>query len=199
MKLRFILALLLLTALAACGTNQPTPAAPAPQATAEQATSAPASQPTSVPPTQPLPTAVPPTNTSVPATETPTATEPLPVSTDTTAPQPTNTATAASAATKPRPTPTSAGPLSAAIYTANCRSAPTADKPGRVTVQISIEASGGNGRYRYFYQDKEYPTKFIEVTGEKGTRIIGAVKITSGDGQELTKEFDIAVGQLTCP
>ena len=66
-------------------------------------------------------------------------------------------------------------------------------------MQISVEASGGNGRYRYFYQDKEFPTKFIEVVGERGTRIIGEVKITSGDGQELKKEFDIAVDQLTCP
>jgi hypothetical protein len=89
--------------------------------------------------------------------------------------------------------------LSAAIYVANCRSAPTAEKPGGVIVQISVEASGGNGRYRYFYQDKESPTKFIEVIGEKGTRLIGEVKVTSGDGQELKKEFDIAISQLTCP
>ncbi len=66
-------------------------------------------------------------------------------------------------------------------------------------MQISIEASGGNGRYQYFYQDKEYPTKFIDIIGEKGTRIIDEVKVTSGDGQELTKQFDIAVSQLTCP
>ena len=89
--------------------------------------------------------------------------------------------------------------MAAAIYTANCRSAPTTDKPGRVIVQISVEASGGNGRYRYFYQDEESSTKFIEVAGEKGTRIIGEVKFASGDGQEIKKEFDIAVGQLTCP
>jgi hypothetical protein len=95
--------------------------------------------------------------------------------------------------------PTSAAPLSAAIYAANCRSAATAEKPGRVLVQISVEASGGNGRYRYFYQDKESPTKFIDVVGEKGTRIIDKVKVTSGDGQELMKEFDIAINQLTCP
>jgi hypothetical protein len=89
--------------------------------------------------------------------------------------------------------------LSAAIYAANCRSAPTTEKPGRVLVQISVEASGGNGRYRYFYQDKESPTKFIEVVGEKGTRLIGEVRVTSGDGQEIKKEFDIAINQLTCP
>ncbi len=193
MKLRFILALLLLITLAACGSNQPAPATTAPQAT-----TAPASQPTKAAPTQPPPTAVPPTNAAAPAPTKPPAptNTAVPQPADTAAPQPTNTAPAA---TRLRPTPISAGPLAAAIYTANCRSAPTTDKPGRVTVQISVEASGGNGRYRYFYQDKEYPTKFIEVVGEKGTRIIGEVRVTSGDGQELKKEFDIAVDLLTCP
>ncbi len=65
-------------------------------------------------------------------------------------------------------------------------------------MQISVEATGGNGQYRYFYQDKEYPTKFIDVPGEKGTRIIGEVKVTSG-GQDITKEFNIAIADLTCP
>jgi hypothetical protein len=89
--------------------------------------------------------------------------------------------------------------LTAAIYVANCTSSPTAEKPGRIVVQISVEAGGGNGRYRYFYQDKESPTKFIEVIGEKGTRIIGEVKVASGDGQEIKKEFNISPGELTCP
>jgi hypothetical protein len=89
--------------------------------------------------------------------------------------------------------------LTAEIYVANCRSAPTAEKPGQIIVQISVEARGGNGRYRYFYQDKASPTNFIDVIGEKGTRIISEVKIVSGDGQELKKEFDIATGKLNCP
>ncbi len=89
--------------------------------------------------------------------------------------------------------------MSANIYVANCRSTPTAEKPGSVIVQISVEASGGNGKYRYFYQDKEWPTKFIDVPGEKGTRLIGEVRVTSGDGQEIKKEFDISIGELNCP
>ena len=40
---------------------------------------------------------------------------------------------------------------------------------------------------------------WVEVAGEKGTRLIGEVKVTSGDGQEIKKEFDIALSQLTCP
>jgi hypothetical protein len=188
MKLRLILMLLLSLSLIACGSSQPA-------ASTTEPVKVPATpQPTSMPPTQPPPTAVPPTDTAAPA-----PTKPPVVPTNTSAPQPTETAVAAPAATKPRSTPTSAGPLSAAIYVANCRSAPTSEKPGRIVVQISVEAGGGNGRYRYFYQDKESPTKFIEVIGEKGTRIIGEVKVTSGDGQEIKKEFDIAASELTCP
>jgi hypothetical protein len=185
MNPRLILILVLLFALTACGSPQPsTP------------TSVPETQPTSAPPTTP-PTAVPPTNTAAPA-----ATQPAPTGTpappNTSAPQPTNTATAAPAATRPRPTPTSSGPLQAAIYAANCRSEPSADKPGRVIIQISVEATGGTGRYTYTYQNQNYSTKFIDVIGEKGTRSIGEVLITSGD-QQLKKEFDISPADLTCP
>ncbi len=183
MKLRLSLILSLMIVLAACGS--PSPTAP---------TAAPVTQPISVSPTQPQPTIAPPTGAAVPA-----ATKPPVAPTTTSASPLTKTATAAPATNQSRPTPTSAGPLAAAVYVANCRSAPTADKPGGVIVQISVEASGGNGRYRYFFQDKEWPTKFIDVIGEKGTRLINEVKVTSGDGQEIKKEFDIAVGQLTCP
>ena len=88
--------------------------------------------------------------------------------------------------------------MSAAIYVANCRSEPTADKPGQVVIQISVEATGGTGKYTYTYQNKDYPTKFIDVIGEKGTRSIGEVLVTSGN-QQIKKEFDISPGDLTCP
>jgi len=190
MKFRLCLTLLFVISLTACGSPQPAAPATAPAAAP---TTAPEVKPTAVPPT------LPPTDTAAPVATKPAPTELTPAPTDMAAPQPTDTASAAPSATKPRPTPTSSDPLTAAIYVANCRSAPTADKPGRIIVQISVEAGGGSGRYRYFYQDKESPTKFIEVAGEKGTRVIGEVKVTSGDGQELKQEFDIAPGQLTCP
>jgi len=142
------------------------------------------------------PTALPPTSAAVPPTNVPV---PTPTPTVTLAATSAVTPTSAPRATNPRPTATSSGPLAATIYVASCRSAPTADKPGRVIVQISIEASGGNGQYRYFYQDQAFPAKFIEISGEKGTRTIGEVRVTSGDGQELKKEFDIGIGGLNCP
>jgi hypothetical protein len=67
-----------------------------------------------------------------------------------------------------------------------------------VIIQISVEATGGNGKYSYTYQNQNYPTKFIDVIGEKGTRSIGEVLITSGN-QQLKKEFDISPADLTCP
>ncbi len=192
MKLKLLLGLFLLIALAACSSNAPAPAVPV-------ATTVPETQPTSVPPTQLPPTAALPATATAPAPQAASPTVPPSTSTETATTAPTETATTAPAATKPRPVATSSGPLTAAIYPANCRSTPTAEKPGGVIVQISIEATGGNGRYRYFYLDKEYPTKFIDVAGEKGTRLIGEVVVTSGDGQQIKKEFDIAISQLTCP
>lgn len=189
MKLRLFLAVLSVIVLAACGSPQPAPV--------PTAATSPAQPPTPVPPS-PLPdTAMPPTDTVVPATAT--AVAPLQPPTDTPLP-PTATATVRprARATVPRPTATSAGPLSANIYVANCRRVPTSDKPGRIVVQISVEASGGNGKYRYFYSDKESPTKFIDVIGEKGTRLVGEVKVISGDGQTFSKPFDVGLGSLDC-
>lgn len=189
MKFRWLLGLMVTAMLVACG-NSPSPAVPT-------ATVAPAVNATPAAPNQPAPTAVPATKVPVPTEAAPTTAAPAP--TDTLAATPTAVPTSAPAATKPRPTATSSGPLAATIYVADCHSAPAADKPGRVVVQISVEASGGNGKYRYTYLDKESPTKFIEVVGEKGTRAIGEVRVTSGDGQELKKEFDIGIGGLNCP
>jgi hypothetical protein len=204
MKFRWLLGLMVMPMLVACG-NSPSPAVPT-------ATVAPAINVTTAAPNQPAPTAapptaVPPTKAAPPATPAPVPTETAPAQPTTAAPAATDTlaatsttaATIAPTATKPRPTATSSGPLVVTIYVADCHSAPTADKPGRVVVKISAEASGGNGKYRYYYLDKESPTKFIEVVGEKGTRAIGEVRVTSGDGQELKKAFDIGIGGLSCP
>jgi hypothetical protein len=186
MKFKLLLGLMVAAMLVACGSS-PSPVVPT--ATITPAVNATPAAPTVVPPTK---AATPATNVSVPTTA-------APAPTDTIAATATAEATTTSAPARPRPTATSSGPLAATIYVANCRSAPAADKPGRVIVQISVEASGGNGKYRYYYQDKESPTKFVEAVGERGTRSIGEVRVTSGDGQELKKAFDIGIGGLNCP
>jgi hypothetical protein len=102
------------------------------------------------------------------------------------------------AVTRVRPTPTSSGPLTVAVYIAGCRRAPTTGKPGNVIIQIALEASGGNGRYQYFNEGVESPSKFIDIEWEKGTRLIGTVKVLSGDGQVVQKRYDIPIGEIQC-
>ncbi len=178
--------------LTACGQSGPAPAIePSPASpdsftptAALPATSPAPAIPTNAPtiaahtPTLP-PTAVPP---SVTATDTPT----LPPATPTSA--------------RPRPTAASSGRLSVAIYVANCRSAPTATKPGGIVIQISVEVQGGNGVYKYFDNEGGLRTsKFIDIDWEKGARLLGKVTVTSGDGQTVEKEYSISPSELNCP
>jgi hypothetical protein len=92
----------------------------------------------------------------------------------------------------------SSGPLSVAVYVAGCKRAPAPGKPGNLIVQISIEATGGNGEYHYFNEGVESPTKFIDITWERGTLLTGSVRVVSGDGQNLKKDYNIPTGELTC-
>ena len=74
------------------------------------------------------------------------------------------------------------------------------DHTGNVTFQISVEAKGGNGVYQYTYNNNPTSkTKFIDIAWEKGTRLIGTVTVTSGDGQSTDAVVDISTGDLTCP
>jgi hypothetical protein len=141
--------------------------------------------PTAKPSAQPSPTRTP----LPPPTDRPTSTI---------LPSLTATPTLIATLIRPSPTPTSSGPLSVAVYVANCRRASTPGKPGNVIVQISIEAAGGNGRYRYFNQGVESTSKFIDIVWERGTRLIGTVTVISGDGQIAEKEYDIVTGELEC-
>jgi hypothetical protein len=86
-----------------------------------------------------------------------------------------------------------------AIYVANCRNAPTAAKPGGIVIQISVEARGGNGVYKYFNNEGvQQKTKFIDISWEMGSRLLGKVTVTSGDGQTVEKEYSISPGELRC-
>jgi hypothetical protein len=204
-KIKFGLSLLvLLLVLSACQPSapaQPIPTlTPVPGVNATQAlppatvapvvpTVAPSATPAVAAPTEPAvatptPTVAAPTNTSVPS--------------DTPSPVPTASPTKA-LASRPTATATSSGPLSAQVYVANCRSAPTSDKPGNVIIQISVEAKGGNGVYLYAYEGTASKTKFIDIAWEKGTRLIGEATVKSGDGQSIKVVVDINTGDLTCP
>jgi hypothetical protein len=174
MKLTFLVLCLALTVTACTQEEAPleSPATVAP--------------PTAAPPTAAPPTVAPteaPTQAPQATTEVPTAVPPTVAPTETPTSEPSATA-------RPRATATSAGPLDFQTYVAGCRRAPTADKPDNVVITISVEATGGNGVYRYFHQGAEEPDKFIDVEWGENTRLIGEVTVTSGDGQSLTKEYD---------
>jgi hypothetical protein len=146
--------------------------------------------------TRPPETARPTWPATDPAPETITQVSPTATTTVTRTPSP--TLTPSPVVTRVTPTPTSSGPLAVAVYIAGCRRAPTPGKPGNVVVQISIEATGGNGQYHYFNQGEESPTKFIDIAWERGTPLRGKVMVTSDDGQHVEKEYDIPIGELTC-
>jgi hypothetical protein len=101
---------------------------------------------------------------------------------------------------RPRPTATSSGPLTFEIYVAGCQSAPTVEKPGGVIIEISIEAKGGNGVYKYFDNEGvQHSSKFIDIRWAKGSALIGKVTVTSGDGQTVEKEYFISLAEAKCP
>jgi len=147
---------------------------------------------------QAAPTSAPPAVANTPTAPPAPSLDPTstPVATATTTAELTPTATTAAA---PRPTPASTGPLDFQTYVAGCRSAPTQEKPGNVIVTISVEATGGNGFYRYFHRGVEEPDKFIDIAWERGTRLNGRITVTSGDGQTLEKEYDVDMKSLDCP
>jgi len=172
-------------ALTACGRVPDTPTGAPAEPTIGGDTAVPVA-PTDSPPAGGQPTSIPATAPPKPPTE-----------------APAETATAEpTVAPRPRPTPASSGPLDFQTYFAGCKRAPTADKPGNVVITISVEATGGNGVYRYFHvvagTDVAEPDKFIDIAIEQGFRLIGRVIVTSGDGQTVNKEYDFATVNLEC-
>lgn len=143
------------------------------------------------PPITSAPPVVLPTETLLPA-------DPVTPSIPTATLPPTVTTTPTRVFARVRPTATSSGPLTVAVYVASCRRTPTANKPGNLTIQISIETTGGNGEYHYYNQGVEAISRFVDILWERGSRLIGTVKVVSGDGQTVEKQYDIPTSELTC-
>lgn len=131
----------------------------------------------------PTPTGTSPTSTPAPPTATPSLTH---------TPTPTPTRVVVTL------TPAPIGLLAAQAYVAQCRLAPTPDKPGSIVVQLSIEAAGGDGRYRYFVQGREFSDKLVDVAWSLGARLIVTYTVTAGDGQSITRVFNASPGELNC-
>ncbi len=190
-RLSILLLIAVIVLLPACGRSALTPHP-------QTATPVPELNITRVP-TMPSPTVLPPSETSVPTNTLEPSDTPLPTIKPTASPSPTIVRPSRTPITlSPPSTPAAFGPLRVNVYVSNCRLASTPDKPGNVIVQISIEATGGNGVYRYFNQGVESTSKLADILWERGTQLIGTVKVISGDGQTVEKVYNIVTGELDC-
>ncbi len=172
-----ICSLLLSIMLLACSLGGPAPSGGA------QPTGATASPEATLPPlapgTETNPTRQPPTVTpTIEASATPT---------------PTATVTITPTATTP---PISTGPLAFMISIVSCRLDPTRD--GGVILTLRFDATGGNGVYTYYREDEQVPRTF-DRPATKGSAVIDAFRVDSGDGQSIQRKERFTAAQFGCP
>ena len=176
------LVVLSITLLACSLAGSATPDAPSGGAQPIGSTATPeATMPPLAPGTEVLPTRVPPSLTpTLKASLTPTATATL-------------TPTATVAAT---PKPVSTGPLDFTVSIIGCRLDPS--RGGGVILTIQIDARGGNGVYTY-YRENQKVSRISERPATKGTAVIDAYRIESGDGQKVERKERFIGSQFGCP
>ncbi len=137
-----------------------------------------ATLPPIVPGTEAIPTRQPPTQTPAiqsSATPTPTATLATP------------------AATQPS---ASTGPLDFTISIVGCQPDPA--REGGVILKMRFDATGGNGVYTYYRENQTVPRAF-ERPATKGTAVIDAYRVDSGDGQSVDRKVRFTGAQFGCP
>ena len=178
--LMLICLLLLSIALLACSlASSATPVAPSGGEEPIGSTAAPpATMPPIAPGTESIPTRKPPTVTpAIQASTTPT---------------PTATLTEPTATRKP----VSTGPLDFAIGIVGCRLDPS--RGGGVILTLQFDATGGNGVYTYYRENQKVERTF-ERPATKGTAVIDAFRVESGDGQRVEKKERFTGAQFGCP
>ena len=107
---------------------------------------------------------------------------------------PTPTATSAEpTATKPS---LSTGPLTFAIGIVGCRLDPA--REGGVILTMRFDATGGNGVYTYYRENQDVPRTF-ERPATKGSAVIDAYRVVSGDGQSIERKERFTGAQFGCP
>lgn len=141
-----------------------------------------ATMPPIAPSTEAIPTRQPPTTTPVAAASA----------------TPTATATLTPTATLPvaTPKPVSTGPLDFKVNIIGCRLDPT--RGGGVVLTMRIDATGGNGVYTYFRENEKVQRTF-ERPATKGTAVIDAFRVESGDGQKVERKERFTGSQFGCP
>ncbi|MBI5564882.1 MAG: hypothetical protein HY870_08310 [Chloroflexi bacterium] len=162
---------------------------------------------TAVPPT-PAPTMPPiaPATSSVPTFPTQpiisVATPGLPVTatgtlTATLSPTLTGTITATiEATTVPTAPPASTGPLDFQVYLVGCRLDST--RAGGVILTFEVQATGGNGVYTYI-REGQVIARISDRPATKGTGVVDAWRVRSGDGQEIERKFQFKGSVFNCP
>jgi hypothetical protein len=131
-----------------------------------------------------------------PGTLLPTRVPPTPAFTITITASPTPTATTTLTPTIPPPPPVSTGPLDFAVGIIGCRL--DAAREGGVILTIRFDATGGNGVYTY-YRENQRTTRTFERPATKGTAVIDAFRVESGDGQRVDKKERFTGAQFGCP
>ena len=97
--------------------------------------------------------------------------------------------------TKPAPPPSS-GPLDFSARLDGCRL--DSSRAGRLFLKFKIEATGGNGVYRYYDEGKEV-TAVYDRAATKGTAVIISYRVTSSDGQSKETKIFFKANDFNCP
>jgi hypothetical protein len=118
--------------------------------------------------------------------------------TATISPTSTGTLTATLEATVAVPTvpPVSTGPLDFQVFLVGCRRDET--REGGVFLTFKVEATGGNGVYTYVREGQNV-AQISERPATKGSAVIDAWIVRSGDGQEVEHKFRFPGSEFNCP
>lgn len=108
----------------------------------------------------------------------------------------TPTPTATLAAPTATQQPVSTGPLDFTINIVGCQLDPT--RGGGVILTLRFDAIGGNGVYTYFRENEKVQRTF-ERPATKGSAVIDAFRVESGDGQKVERKERFTGAQFGCP
>ncbi len=92
--------------------------------------------------------------------------------------------------------PVSTSPLDFQVSLIGCRT--DATRSGGVILTFKVDATGGNGIYTYVREGTQVP-QVSDRPATKGTAVIDAWRVRSGDGQQLEKKFRFTGADFHCP
>ncbi len=108
----------------------------------------------------------------------------------------TSTPTVTPAAPTVTTPPKSSGPLGFTVNIEKCRLDPS--RGGGVILTLRIDAYGGNGVYTYYHEGQQVQ-RIFDRPATKGTAVIDAYRVISGDGQVVENKIRFTGSQFGCP